>query len=208
MKRIAFDDLTAAPWKNGGGVTRELYSYPAAASFDTFLWRASIADVAQSGAFSDFSGVDRVILLLEGEGMHLLAGHGRQITLTTPLQPHRLRGEEQIMARLIDGPCRDFNLMLRRGAASGEIVVMHGDCMLPPGWELLFCVHGSWGVYNEHRHQAQVLLTPRQTLIRENEAGVARLRALSADSVAICVAIELNPPSGYRHAAAPDEADA
>ncbi|SDY78193.1 hypothetical protein SAMN04515617_12211 [Collimonas sp. OK242] len=203
MKLIKFEDLHATPWKNGGGVTRELYGYPAAASFDAFLWRVSIADVAQSGAFSRFPGVDRVITLLDGEGMQLLADDGKQTALTTPLQPHRFRGEEPIRARLEGGPCQDFNLMLRRGAASGEVEVLRGDRDLPPGWELLFCVQGRWDVRSQGRGQAT--LAPRQTLVREDEAGALALRALSADSVLISVSINLNInlQPGYQHAAEP-----
>lgn len=213
MKLIKFEDLHATPWKNGGGVTRELYGYPAAASFDAFLWRVSIADVEQSGAFSSFPGVDRVITLLEGDGMELLADNGKQTSLTIPLQPHRFRGEEQITARLEGGACKDFNLMLRRGAASGEVAILRGDHILQPGWELLFCVQGRWDVRSEDPCLEQEVLTPRQTLIRENEVGAVALRALSADSVLISVSINLsvnlsanlnlNLQPGYQHAAEP-----
>jgi environmental stress-induced protein Ves len=44
-------DLVAAPWKNGGGVTREVAAFPAGAGLDAFVWRVSIADVAQAGPF-------------------------------------------------------------------------------------------------------------------------------------------------------------
>jgi len=207
MKLIKFEDLHATPWKNGGGVTRELYGYPAAASFDAFLWRASIADVAQTGAFSSFPGVDRVITLLEGEGMQLLADNGKQTSLTTPLQPYCFRGEEQITARLEGGPCKDFNLMLRRGAASGAVEISRADRVLPQGWELLFCVQGRWDVRSENPGSGQATLAPGQTLVRESETGELALRALSADSVLISVSIDLNAnhninlQPGYQHAA-------
>ena len=205
MKLIKFEDLHATPWKNGGGVTRELYGYPAAASFDAFLWRVSIADVARSGAFSSFPGVDRVIMLLDGDGMQLLADNGKQTSLTTPLQPYRFRGEEQITAHLEGGACKDFNLMLRRGAASGEVEVLRVDQVLPPGWELLFCVQGRWDVRSENPGSGQATLAPGQTLLRENETGALALRALSAESVLISVSINLNInlQPGYQHDAEP-----
>ena len=40
-------DLIASPWKNGGGVTREIAAYPHGAGFDTFIWRVSLADVTR-----------------------------------------------------------------------------------------------------------------------------------------------------------------
>lgn len=188
MKLIKFEDLHASPWKNGGGITRELYGFPAAASFDNFLWRVSIADVAQSGAFSSFPGVDRVITLLEGDGMQLLAESGDHVMLSL-LQPHGFRGEEQISALLEGAACKDFNLMLRRGAAIGAVEVWRGDQDLPYGCDLLFCVRGRWDVLagdGEH-----VTLENRQTLICEEKKDKVSLRPLNADSVLISVTINL-----------------
>ncbi|CAB3752768.1 Protein Ves [Paraburkholderia solisilvae] len=70
-------DLLAAPWKNGGGVTREIAAYPHAAGYDTFIWRVSLADVEQAGPFSRFAGVDRTLVLLSGAGMLLDETQGR-----------------------------------------------------------------------------------------------------------------------------------
>lgn len=60
------------PWKNGGGMTRELVCQPPDADMDSFDWRVSIAHIASDGPFSSFSGVDRIITLLSGGGVHLL----------------------------------------------------------------------------------------------------------------------------------------
>ena len=45
-------------WKNDAGVTREVATGPG--------WRVAIADLATSGPFSTFPGIDRVLYLLEG----------------------------------------------------------------------------------------------------------------------------------------------
>ncbi|MEO6917814.1 MAG: HutD family protein [Collimonas sp.] len=188
MKLIKFEDLPATPWKNGGGVTRELCSYPAASSFDDFAWRVSIADVARSGDFSSFPGVDRIITLLEGDGMQLRSDSGNHVLLSR-LQPHRFRGEEKIAAQLENGACQDFNLMLRRGAAAGEIRVWSGDQDLERGCRLLFCVQGRWDVLAADGEQAT--LESRQTLIWEDGPGGMALRSLSAGSILIGVNINL-----------------
>ncbi|WP_211451044.1 HutD/Ves family protein [Collimonas antrihumi] len=188
MRLISFEDLRAVPWKNGGGVTRELYSYPAAASFDDFLWRVSIADVTRSGAFSSFPGVDRVITLLEGDGMQLLSASGEHVSLMR-LQPHRFRGEEQVSAQLDGAACLDFNLMLRRGAAIGAVEVWHADQDLPRGCDLLFCVQGRWDVLTESGER--ITLEQRQTLLNEDKAGGMSLRSLQAGSIVISVSINL-----------------
>lgn len=59
------------PWKNGGGVTRELVKLPHPTDPARFLARLSIATVATSGPFSAFPGIDRTLLMLEGRGMRL-----------------------------------------------------------------------------------------------------------------------------------------
>ncbi|AIY41417.1 hypothetical protein LT85_2259 [Collimonas arenae] len=188
MKLIQFEDLPATRWKNGGGITRELYSYPAASTFDNFVWRVSIADVSQSGAFSSFPGVDRIITLLEGEGMQLLDDSGNHALLSL-LQPHRFRGEAQISARLEGGACQDFNLMLRRGAAIGAVEIWRGDQNLPQGCNLLFCARGRWDVLTEDGEHAT--LDSRQSLVWEAPSGRVSLRSLSAGSILIGVNINL-----------------
>ncbi|WP_211441519.1 HutD family protein [Collimonas humicola] len=188
MKLIEFEDLPATPWKNGGGVTRELYCQPPGASFDNFLWRVSIADVSQSGAFSSFAGVDRVITLLEGDGMDLVSDSGNHVLLSH-LQPHRFRGEDKIDAQLEGGACRDFNLMLRRGAAAGEVQVWSVDQDLEQGCNLLFCVQGRWDVLTQDGEHAT--LAPRQSLAWDDRPGKMALRSLSAGSVLIGVNVNL-----------------
>ncbi|MEX3764187.1 HutD family protein [Paraburkholderia phenoliruptrix] len=120
-------ELVASPWKNGGGVTREVAAHPADAGLDAFVWRVSVADVAQAGPFSRFAGIDRTLVLLSGAGMLLDEAQSdnavKTHALTRPLDIARFAGEARIDARLVDGPTRDFNLMVRRGAARGELEV-------------------------------------------------------------------------------------
>ncbi len=99
------------PWKNGGGSTRELARHPAHQPDDgTFDWRLSVADVAADGPFSSFPGLDRILVLLSGNGM-ALSGVG---TLRAPLDRCEFPGETPVHAVLLDGPTRDLNLMWRR----------------------------------------------------------------------------------------------
>ena len=140
-------ELVAAPWKNGGGVTREVAAFPPGAALDAFAWRVSIAEVAAPGAFSSFAGVDRTLVLLAGAGMMLDEVGGATLPLNAPLDIARFAGESAIGARLVDGPTRDFNLMVRRGLAVGEVCVAHGvdasGCTLDADVALLFCAAGS-----------------------------------------------------------------
>ena len=58
MQRLSVQDYTSMPWKNGGGVTREV-----AKSSDNqgLIWRLSLADVIQEGTFSTFPKLSRIL---------------------------------------------------------------------------------------------------------------------------------------------------
>jgi uncharacterized protein len=145
IELIPADRLVAAPWKNGGGVTREIAAYPEGAGLDAFVWRVSIADVAQAGPFSRFAGIDRTLVLLSGVGMLLDDAQGNTHRLTKPFDVARFDGDAALDARLVDGATRDFNLMVRRGAASGDVEVWHGagSHTVSADTLLLFCAAGS-----------------------------------------------------------------
>ncbi|WP_321960504.1 HutD family protein [Paraburkholderia sp. J7] len=148
-------DLAPAPWKNGGGVTREIAAGGAAlAPPDAFAWRASLADIALAGPFSRFDGVDRTLVLIEGTGLRLdearAAGampHATH-TLESALDIARFAGESTIDARIAAGTVRVFNLMVRRGAAHGALEVWReaGRRNVRAQTTLLHAVHGQVAV--------------------------------------------------------------
>lgn len=117
------------PWKNGGGTTTELLVHPAGAGIGggRFIWRLSIATVAADGPFSAFPGYDRTIMLIEGRGMTLDFGAAGTARLDRAFVPFDFKGEWPAEARLIDGPCRDFNLMIDRARGSARTRVIALD---------------------------------------------------------------------------------
>jgi environmental stress-induced protein Ves len=117
------------PWKNGGGVTRELLKIPHPTEPARFLARLSIATVASSGPFSVFPGVDRTLMLLEGAGMALSVGGAPEVMLQERWQPFPFPGEADTRCRLLDGPVQDFNLMVDRASAASTLEVVR----LAPG---------------------------------------------------------------------------
>lgn len=107
-------------WKNGLGWTREIHRSPeVAADWD---WRLSIAEVDKDGPFSAFPGVDRELVLLSGEGMHLRFDDGEQVDLLPPHDRIRFAGERALQAELISGPTQDFNLMWRRDRVEASLL--------------------------------------------------------------------------------------
>lgn len=110
---VRLADVAPQPWRNGGGVTRELARRPTDGDFE---WRLSVADVAADGPFSSFPGVDRILVLLRGNGMTLRFGDdGSTVRLDQPTDLLAFAGERPVDAVLHDGPTLDLNLMWRRG---------------------------------------------------------------------------------------------
>lgn len=108
------------PWKNGGGITTELFSIKNPSN-SSFLFRLSMASVKSNGPFSTFLGIDRILFLLEGKGFHLEGPVlSTAVELNTP--PLYFKGEDPINCILIDGPCIDFNVMTARHYAKSTIL--------------------------------------------------------------------------------------
>lgn len=113
MRLLRFHEFPVSPWRNGGGVTREIAALRGAG--DDFLWRLSIATVHADGPFSTFTGIDRTIAVLAGRGMTLQLAE-RTVSLRAESEPFEFAGEEPVYARVIEGETTDLNAMTRRGA--------------------------------------------------------------------------------------------
>jgi environmental stress-induced protein Ves len=112
FKIIRRASFTAVPWKNGGGITHEAIRVPPAG--DAFLWRVSVAQIDASGPFSNFSGYDRKMVLLQGRGIALQFGNGERRVLRGAGDWVEFDGATPTGCELLDGPCVDFNLMVSR----------------------------------------------------------------------------------------------
>ncbi len=112
-KLIPAESLPSTPWKNGGGTTREVVKFPASSTIDTFDWRLSLATVASSGPFSLFPGIDRTMIVTDGQGIELDDG-GERTALQRGDEPFSFPGERPYRASLLQGPIADCNVMTRR----------------------------------------------------------------------------------------------
>lgn len=113
MRVLRAADRIATPWKNGGGVTREVAVFPLGAGLHDFEWRISLAEIEADGPFSPFAGVDRVLTVIAGAGLMMTVGD-RLLALDAASPPLAFSGEAEVTARLTDGPISDLNLMVRR----------------------------------------------------------------------------------------------
>ncbi len=158
MHRFDLNDIAASAWKNGGGSTREIACWPPGAGMEAFEWRISVATIARDGPFSAFEGIDRQIMLLDGDGVHL-TGEGVDHRLEQRWQPFAFRGDAALDCRLLGGTSTDFNVMARRGRWQAALQVLDGTadagrsaaglCMvLQGGWlaggEVLAPGQGLW----------------------------------------------------------------
>lgn len=182
--------LAAAPWKNGGGTTREIACIPPGAGMDGFDWRVSIATIAAAGPFSAFAGVDRVIMLLDGAGVRLRSGDGRiDHRLDAPYAPFAFPGDVALDCELLGGRSDDFNVMTRRGKLRAEVRVLRGaDDLATAEAGLLLALRGHWrlqGADSTSLEAGHGLWWERQAI---------GWRAAPADADAVLVAVRIETP--------------
>lgn len=123
MRVLRAAEVPRVRWRNDGGWTRELLRSPSADG--DFDWRVSVADVETDGPFSSFDGYDRLLVLLDGEGMDLhFTQTGQTMRLRAGHRGARFRGESPVHATLVGGATTDFNLIWRRGEFFGAARVV------------------------------------------------------------------------------------
>lgn len=129
MKHLSATDYPSTRWKNGGGETRQIAVSPADATLDDFVWRISMATVESDGEFSLFEGVDRTMIVLEGDGVILKLDDGER-TLVPGHRPFRFAADRNAMAILPGGAVADLNVMTRRSEADHRVeLVQEGDIL-------------------------------------------------------------------------------
>ncbi len=124
---VRLGEVAATPWRNGGGVTRELLAWPEGAHWKV---RMSVAEVAQDGPVSRVPGVERWFAVLAGAGVRLRL-EGATHALATGSAPFRFDGGAATDCALVAGPTQDFNLMLR--GCSGRMERLHGGRAVESG---------------------------------------------------------------------------
>jgi uncharacterized protein len=103
---VSVADVAAQPWRNGGGLTRPLLSWP---TVDGWLVRVSVAEIAHNGPFSSFPETQRFIVALTGNGIRL--GPPLEVVLQPGDSPQDWSGDFAPDCSLIDGSTTDLNAM-------------------------------------------------------------------------------------------------
>lgn len=138
------EDFKTTHWS--GGTTTELYIYPEGADFKSgkFDFRLSIATInIDESDFTPLPGVDRTLLLLNGELQLIHEGHHRCKLL--PFMQDSFKGEWSTKCL---GTGTDFNLMTQN--CNGTIKVFQKNAELVPGSKhgYFYCFHGNTTINN------------------------------------------------------------
>ncbi|MGN6578995.1 MAG: HutD/Ves family protein [Bordetella sp.] len=190
IQRFDRATLAASPWKNGGGTTREIASWPPGAGMDDFQWRLSIATIGANGPFSAFPGVDRIITLLDGPGVRLVTNDGTiDHVLNRPLEPFSFPGEAAVYSTVLGDACSDFNVMTRRTQLRAQLRVLGSAASIDAAEHgMLLAVRGSWHAYAA-RSGVEHRLEPGQGGWWADESQAWRLAPACTDAALIAVRI-------------------
>jgi environmental stress-induced protein Ves len=126
VRHLNASDVRRQPWKNGRGSTDELAIWPEGGALERgdFEWRISRARVDRSGPFSCFSGCDRLLTVIEGEGLVLVHGDAAARSRLHLFEPHRFPGEWPTVAELPAGGIVDLGVVFRRGRVEAAVQVL------------------------------------------------------------------------------------
>jgi environmental stress-induced protein Ves len=160
-------------WKNDGGWTTEI----ARSGGDDFRWRISIAEIERDGPFSSFPGVERDLLLLEGNGIELDIDDAPPRALTQRFGHVRFAGESKVDCRLVAGPTRDFNVMARRDAVRAEAIArpLVGSMVIFPERGVEWFVHVFAGNATARSDAESLVLETSASLLADFRDGGNRL---------------------------------
>jgi environmental stress-induced protein Ves len=179
MRVLPAAERAASPWKNGGGVTREVAAWPPGSGFEDFAWRVSMAEVRADGPFSSFPDIDRVLCVVEGAlRLDIAAAGGFDLTPESP--PLAFDGAAATTGSVGSGPVLDLNVMSRRGRARARVEIaesaarrlIDGD----PGHRLILPadggvrVYAAEGAFELSRHDALLADTEDGALVLEPES--------------------------------------
>jgi environmental stress-induced protein Ves len=179
-------------WKNGLGYTDEIAIYPPTASLvkGDFLWRLSSARIEKASPFSMFPAHERVLVVLDGEGIRMAhtfePGEPEDINDVPPEQPYEFPGDIQSRCELIDGAITDFSVFTRTGELGADVRVE----VATEGEDFLWHAEGKWNfvfAMNSNIETPEGLLSIGDTL--SIGAGEITLRAVEGDSKILLVSL-------------------
>jgi environmental stress-induced protein Ves len=184
---IHLSDVQATPWRNGGGVTRELVAWPPQGEWN---WRMSVAEVSRSGPFSRFDGITRWFAVLQGAGVVLNVGTPSdgavpgavQHRLTVADAPLCFDGGVATDCQLINGPTQDFNLMVRDSSLTARMARVHGAMETAVSATKIIAIYAMDSGASV-RFDSKITKVPPSTLVWRNVTESATVQVEAADAL-------------------------
>ncbi|HKT55267.1 MAG TPA: HutD family protein [Microbacterium sp.] len=149
---VDYAEIEPRPWKNGRGITRNLFGDGDGA--DDWTWRISIAEITGAQPYSPYPGVSRGQVAL-GPGAVDLTINGRSVTL----QPEGIAvfdGEDAVTALPSQEGFLDLNVMTRRDAWTAEVETVDGGVATAREDEIVILVALDAGCAIDGRRQARL----------------------------------------------------
>jgi uncharacterized protein len=115
IQTVRLDQVSPQRWRNGGGSTQELLTWPTATDW---IVRISVAQIERDGPFSAYPGIERWFAVVSGGGV-TLGFDGQAIHLTAESDPLQFDGATSPGCVLRGGPTTDLNLMVHSASARG-----------------------------------------------------------------------------------------
>ncbi len=116
---VALHDTPSTPWRNGGGFARDLLAWPDGADWRL---RISVAEIERDGPFSAYPGIERRFAVVLGGGVALTID-GVEHLCRPGDEALQFSGAAGVGCRLLGGPSRALNLLLRDLPGTMEAVV-------------------------------------------------------------------------------------
>ena len=173
LHRIPPSSHRRTRWKNDGGWTTEI----ARSGEDDFRWRISIAEIESDGPFSSFPGIERDLLLLEGNGIELDIDDAPPRRLVQRFERVQFAGEAKVDCRLVAGPTRDFNVMTRRDAVRADVIArpLVGSMVIFPERGAEWFVHVFAGTATARSEADTLVLETGASLLADFREGGNRI---------------------------------
>ena len=169
VEPLAPDSHRRIPWKNGRGELIVIAREGGESWHDMGVaWHFGRTAIVEEGPFSDYTGYERLQVVIKGSGLVLVAPD-HEIDLRRPMQPRRYDGGMPIRTRLETGPVDVVNLIADRSRFDIELRV--GTA----GTEV-FCKSGLHIVYSVVG-AAEVEIDGRPSILPEDHALRVRIES-------------------------------
>jgi environmental stress-induced protein Ves len=122
---FAIDALRCEPWRNGAGWTRTICAHTLDGQP---LWRISVADITAAGMFSQFEGMDRTAVMVQG-GRLQLSNAAVQLNFDGIGSQLQFPGEWSLHCSEPEGTTQLLNIMVQRGQAAARVQVLENTAL-------------------------------------------------------------------------------